>query len=196
MSNRGRGCLEVRPSSNPFFQTSSRDIGIKPETEITWKVNGEVPKFSPSTHTVDGNFAFLYTRESDLIGGKIPKPASDQKRLMTKTEFLKSKREQYHSTHPLEETQENIQNESPKKATAEDILRVYKHAPKYEDPRFSTSTNEFGKKAPSVATIVVERAARPQGFSNSFQNIKPKNTSLTTALTRSTVHSTLDPQFA
>jgi hypothetical protein len=51
-------------------------------------------------------------------------------------------------------------------------------------------------KKPSVATIVVERADIPQGFSKSFNNIKPKNTSLTTAISRSSVHGSLDPQFA
>ena len=56
--------------------------------------------------------------------------------------------------------------------------------------------NDYGKKIPSVATIVTERAARPQGFSRSFNNIKPMNTSLTTSITRSNVHSSLDPQFA
>jgi hypothetical protein len=37
---------------------------------------------------------------------------------------------------------------------------------------------------------------RQQGFSKSFNNVKPKNTSLTTSLTKSNVHKTLDPQFA
>lgn len=35
-----------------------------------------------------------------------------------------------------------------------------------------------------------------QGFSKSFQNMKNENTGLNTAITRSTVHKSLDPQFA
>ncbi len=186
----------MKPSSNPFFQTTARDIGIKPEEKVEWKIDGQVPQFNPSAHNVDGNFAFLYTRESDLIGGKVPKPAMEPSRLLTKTEFLKKKREMFEATRTPEDIQNAHENSSPRKPTAEDILRAYKHNPKVEDPRFTTSTNEFGFKAPSVATVVVSRAGRPQGFSNSFNNIKPKNSSLTTALTRSTVHGTLDPQFA
>lgn len=96
----------------------------------------------------------------------------------------------------------------------------------------NSNQNEYGIKAPSVATIVTERAARPQvlftlhacmiqrcvgclltislsatllychltsrqqGFSKSFQNMKNENTGLNTAITRSTVHKSLDPQFA
>lgn len=58
------------------------------------------------------------------------------------------------------------------------------------------SQSDYGKKPPSVATLVIDRAARPQGFSRSFNNVKPQNTSLTTSITRSNVHSSLDPQFA
>lgn len=54
---------------------------------------------------------------------------------------------------------------------------------------------EYGRKKPSVATAVIERHAIPQGFSKAFQNSKPQNTSLTTAITRSNVHSSLDPLF-
>ena len=56
--------------------------------------------------------------------------------------------------------------------------------------------NEYGKKAPTIATFVAERVCRPQAFSQSFGNVKPKNTSLNTSMTKSTVHPSLDPQFA
>jgi len=55
--------------------------------------------------------------------------------------------------------------------------------------------NEYGKKAPTLATFVAERNCRPQGFSQSFGSVKFKNSSLNTGITRSTVHPTLDPQF-
>lgn len=188
--------MEVKPSANPFMQPVSHDYGVKPDEMIEWKVNGQKPKFNPSSHTVDGNFAFLYSRESDLIGGRVPKPAMTQKRLLTTTEFLKAKREEFERTQSPEEHESRKAQQEVPKPVAEDILRAYKHNPKYEDPRFITSNGEYGRKAPSVATLTVDRAGIPQAFSKSFQNIKPQNTSLTTSLTRSTVHKTLDPQFA
>jgi hypothetical protein len=197
MSLRGRGLLEVKPSTNPFFQTTTSDIGTNPNEEIKWQVQGKVPPFQSGKHNVDGNFAFLYSRESDRIGSKVQKPVMKETRLLTKTEFLKKKREEQEAANMdrLEED-ESSDPASPGKRTAEDILAVYQHVPKYEDPRYTTSTSEYGKKPPSVATLVTERLARPQAFSRSFQNIKPQNTSLTTSITRSNVHSSLDPQFA
>lgn len=48
---------------------------------------------------------------------------------------------------------------------------------------------------PTAATFVAERAQRPQGFSKSFNGVKPQNSGLNTGITRSTVHPALDPQF-
>ena len=58
------------------------------------------------------------------------------------------------------------------------------------------SFSKIGKKAPTIATFVSERSIRPQGFSKSFQNVNPKNSSLNTSMTKSNVHPNLDPQFA
>lgn len=222
MSLRGRGLLEIKPSSNPFFQTTTSEIGSKPpDSTEQWKVDGKVPPFQHGKHNVDGNFAFLYSRESDRIGSKVAKPIMKDTKLLTKTEFLKKKREEFDATSSYYQEQiDREESSSPGKRTAEDVLAVYRHIPKYEDPRYTTSTvitklssfsfcflpvrsvhffltqSDYGKKPPSVATLVVDRAARPQGFSRSFNNVKPQNTSLTTSITRSNVHSSLDPQFA
>lgn len=195
MTHRGRGCLEVNESPNPFFQKTSADYGARPQDAIKWSVDGKPPPFHHSKHKVDGNFSFLYSRESDRIGSKVAKPPMKEVKLLTKTEFLKKKREEVEQEVEVVD-EDDIQEETKEKPSAEDILRAYNHAPKYEDPRYTTSTSDYGKKAPSVATIVVDRLGRPQGFSNSFLNIKPMNTSLTTAITKSTVHASLDPQFA
>ena len=141
MSLRGRGLLEVRPSPNPFFQTTTGEIGGRPDENIQWKVDGRQPPFQHGKHTVDGNFSFLYSRESDRIGGKVPKPVMKETRLLTKTEFLKKKREEFAATAGSSENEEAHETtQSPPKATATDILAVYKHVPKYEDPRYTTST--------------------------------------------------------
>jgi hypothetical protein len=54
----------------------------------------------------------------------------------------------------------------------------------------------YGLKAPTAATFTVNRLGKAQDFSNSFNNVKPQNTSLNTGLSKSTVHPRLDPQFA
>jgi hypothetical protein len=67
MTERGRGCLEVKPSSNPFFQTTSSDIGVDPNKEINWKIDGQVAPFNAKPYNVDGNFSFLYTRYNVIL---------------------------------------------------------------------------------------------------------------------------------
>ena len=140
MSVRGRGLLEIKPSPNPFFQSTTGEIGAKPDELIQWKVDGKVPPFQHGKHNVDGNFAFLYSRESDRIGGKLPKPAVMEAKLLTKTEFLKKKREEFAASSTYNEEDEMADKMSPAKRTAEEILTVYKHIPKFEDPRYTTST--------------------------------------------------------
>jgi hypothetical protein len=208
---RGRGTLEVRSSNNPYFQPVSADIGKNLQnSNVEWKVNGTSPQFASTKHTVDGNFAFLYTRESDRIGQKVPKPQLSETKMLSRTEFLKQRRERAlaSSGDVSRNDQDNdspIESVPPTPASAEGAtfrvdpeayLRVYQHVPKEEDPRYFTSSNEIGRKPPTIATIVNERYTTQQNFSKSFNNAKPKNTSLTTALTRSNVHKALDPQFA
>lgn len=150
MSYRGRGTLETKPSNNPFFQTTSADVGARPEQAVEWKVGGEKPPFQPSTHQVDGNFSFLYTRESDRIGARVSKPPMKEVKLLTKTEFLKKKREEFHATKNILEASgdvthhSNTNQASPKKPTPEDLLRIYQHNSKDEDPRYTTTNVESG----------------------------------------------------
>lgn len=91
---------------------------------------------------MDGNFAFLYSRESDRIGAKVAKPVMKETKLLTKTEFLKKKREEFAASSSMYEEQYHREEttQSPGKRTAENVLAVYKHEPKYEDPRYTTST--------------------------------------------------------
>lgn len=197
MSFRGRGTLEVKPSKNPFFQTTSSDIGVKPDEKIDWTydLNPSLLLSSQGTGSSD-NFSFLYSRESDTIGSKVKKPELMLPRMMTRTEFLKKRRDDLNSKEEVKEIlMEYKQTQTFAKHTAEEILRNYRHEPKYEDPRYTLTSNEHGKKIPTVATFVAERSCRPQGFSKSFANIKPESSSLNTGITKSTVHPTLDPQF-
>ncbi len=134
---RGRGTLEIRRCDNPFFQSVGADIGMNSSNaNLEWKVNGSPTVTSAKPYKVDGNFAFLYTRESDKIGGKVLKPETSEVRMLSRSEFLKQRRDK-----ALEASAENSNLlESPiSKPTAEDMLKSYRHQPKEEDPRYITS---------------------------------------------------------
>lgn len=118
------------------MQTTANDIGIKPHNNIDWKISGKPPPFKAKQHEVDGNFGFLYSRESDVIGSKVYKPVSDMPKLLTKTEFLKKKREEFFASNAAMEEHEYV--EAPRNLAA-DTLQVYQHHPKMEDPRYTTS---------------------------------------------------------
>lgn len=61
-------------------------------------------------------------------------------RLMTKTEFLKKKREEFAATSGNTSDQLEEDTRSSPKPTADSVLAVYKHVPKQENPLFTTST--------------------------------------------------------
>ena len=198
---RGRGALEVKPSTNPFFVRTSGDYGVEPEQHTSW--SGAInPDFAKSMKVSrPESFSFLYTRESDNIGGKIDNPLDTKPRVLTKTEFLKKWREEQMTrpdlnAHTLELPTEDANATKRTPDEVNKLLAVWKQGTKEEDPRYTSTNNTYGFKAPTVATFVADRAGRPQGFSNSFQGIKPQNSGLNTGLSKSTVHPSLDPQFA
>jgi hypothetical protein len=145
MSVRGRGTLEVRKCDNPFFQTTNADIGLSASnTNFEWTTdnsqNGGNSTLASSIkpYKVDGNFAFLYTRESDLIGAKVKKPEVSEVRMLSRSEFLKKRREK--ALSDAEAAGELQYDDTPAyKPTPEDFLRAYHHLPKEEDPRYLTS---------------------------------------------------------
>ena len=139
---RGRGCLEIRPSSNPFYQSTASDIGVNPKAKIEWQVSGAPPPIAAPKKREDGTFAFLYTRESDVIGSKVPKVKNDRPSLMTTTEFLKTKREAQVASGNIIFEPEVIARTDEEKAA--ELLSFYVHNPKVEDPRYVTSAVSSG----------------------------------------------------
>lgn len=185
MSLRGRGCLEIRRSDNPFFQPVNGDLGQSLSTmPAEWKtatssslrtatatatastpnqtsnnnhphsqsptprsptlpggggggqssVSGGGSVSSSTTASVDGHFAFLYSRESDRIGARVPKP--DRPELPR----LPMRRT---TQRPLLENDPNTNNNTESlqlpRRTAEEVLQLYRHESKVEDPRYLTS---------------------------------------------------------
>ena len=95
-------------------------------------------------HEVDGNFGFLYSRESDVIGSKIKKPEHEAPKVLTKTEFLNKKREkQMQIALATGQLIEEAISSAPPKPSADEILAVYQHNPRNEDPRYTTSTVSY-----------------------------------------------------
>lgn len=143
MSVRGRGTLEIRKSTNPFFQSVGSDIGLNAHNaNFEWTVNGG-PSFPVAKpYKVDGNFSFLYSRESDKIGGKVPKPEVSEVRMLSRSEFLKQRRDKALETAQLDITAGETLDRKP---TADEMLATYRHDPKGEDPRYLTTNVSFSK---------------------------------------------------
>lgn len=142
------GALEVTPSSNPFFQTTGTQIGTDTQSNIKWSYDPNPSMLATSSGgDRDGNFAFLYTRTSDTIGSKVPKPTNSIPTMMTKTEFLRKRREDLANSEYAMKMLEQTAVVSRPKQTAEEILKSYKQGTKIEDPRYTTTNNEFGKFA-------------------------------------------------
>jgi hypothetical protein len=216
MSQRGRGTLEINPSRNPFFHTTSSDIGAKihERSQMEWDrpssnssrrifdeqspqhLQQEQQQQEPNAANNYGeDFSFLYARSSDTIGSKVSQRSSNNLlgQCMDTKPLIHKKRLQDTGSNVLSEQRQ--QPLGREKKNVESILQSYHHVPKEENPLYTTSMNDYGKKLPSVATFVAERAYRPQDFSKSFNGIKPKNSSLNTSVTKSTIHPKLDPQF-
>jgi hypothetical protein len=197
--------LEVNPSQNPFFQTTSSQIGAKivnpnfgqedeRDENENFQLASEEPADSGMTETEkvkkaedEFDFSFLYTRASDVIGSKQNlkpnKMASSMESHVVRPNRISPS--EFVSTQQSRQVPSDINS----------IIQSYKHEPKVEDPRYTTAANEHGLKRPTQATYVADRLSRPQGFSNGFNGVKPKNSSLNTTLSKSTVHKQLDPQF-
>jgi hypothetical protein len=197
MSQRGRGCLEIRPSDSAFYRTTTSEIGDRPIRnqqdrfkEIEFN-DTTVPE--TETSSTSQSLAFLYKRESDKIGSRVQKGGMDTLQM---TLSATRRARQMTRTQNMDFPTGSVTGTGSTKINASEILAAYNQGTKVEDPRFTTTSNEYGKKAPTIATFVSERSIRPQGFSKSFQNVTPKNTSLNTSMTKSNVHPNLDPQFA
>ena len=201
MSTRGRGCQEVRPSNNPFLQTSSSLLGQDLTNQIEWNapsIRRERPTQKQGSVSMEKEFSFLYAKSSDVIGSKIQYERSALSEALLRNEPSKAviAKKRGEGLYPVI-TPENNSDDSVEELRDSHSIRLenYVHQTKVEDPRFTTTSNEYGKNKPTAATFVLDRNSRPQGFSASFNNVKPKNTSLNTSITKSTVHPKLDPQF-
>lgn len=181
-------------STNPFMITSNQDYGIKIEKLKNCPL---VKAFESSkgAKTInehnESKLAFLYTRESDRIGAEVQNDKSALAKAFDKDNFQRRKQLTELDETGTSRTRNTVVSAEEVKAT----LDIYNHAPKLENPLYTTTSNEFGSKKPSQATFNKVRYSRSQNFSKSFNRIMFQDQGLNTSLTRSNVHDRLDSQF-
>ena len=193
MSCRGRGTLTVRRSDNPFFQTTTGDIGQDFTKEVEYAAP-TVERAPPRRTLVDNyDFGFLYEKMSDDIGAGQHHAPSNLSRAMGAQDTPAQLTRLKTMGAPASAATIAAAESRPSAADrVERILEIYKHAPKKEHEMYMTTSNVIGALKPNVATFTAERRARNQGFSNSFQGVKYRNQGLTTAVTKSNVHDMID----
>lgn len=140
MSQRGRGCLEIRPTTSAFYRTSTSEIGDELMRGDDSTVSHEKIDCQ-TTSAATQSFTFLYTRESDKIGSKVRNDALD-KNLHSST--IAIKRRQNRARMLVNEAEMFEINKSVD-ISADQVLASYKQGTKIEDPRFTTTANEYGK---------------------------------------------------
>lgn len=175
------------PNSNPFLATSNQTYGLSlvglQEIAAAKQQEG-APRQEPTLR--DGkqhDLSFLYRRESDRIGEGIPNSDSALAAIMS-TRMPKRHTIGHTSsrsgTVSTQSTQPTTSAEEPSKEEIEQALASYRHNPKQEDPLYTTTANEIGRKAPSYATYTVATMGRSQAFSNSFNGKMYTDESLAT----------------
>lgn len=194
MAARGRGTLTVRKSTSPFFQPSSQDLGADYRADVEYDAPVVERRARPKKVEDDFEFGFLYQRANDDIGKGIPRSDSKLSAAMAKgssrAEIVRL-RSGVGDEAVLEGSDGVAEAASPTER-ARDILRSYSHDPHEEHPMYHTTNNQYGREAPTVATLTADRVARNQTFSNSFSGIKYRDTGLNTSLLRSQIHDALD----
>lgn len=150
------------------------------------------------------DMSFLFSRESSNFGTGVPLSDNKLARLYasgpTKSEMARTKGGAYKPPTNAEDYKDVSVDAFMKTVRDEGVdvdrlLNSYNHAPKPQNPLYATTQNEFGIKKPTAATYTTERAARNQAYSNSYNSQMPRDQGLNCSLTKSNVHTELDPQF-
>lgn len=189
--------------SNPFYVTSNqRGIGLPPMEELKREAiqlelqDKRLRETNPTAK--DHDLSFLFSRSSDSIGVGIPFSDSALSKVFRQNDSLmESVRRK--SLDPDLVKQVEVENLPLKRHLAlkdvQEILNGYNHNPKTQHPLYMTSSNDYGRRKPTPAAYTSTRAFRNQAFSSSFNKIMPRGNGLNTSLSRSKVHSLLDPRF-
>jgi len=212
--------LEIKQSSNPFFVTNSSTYGMT-ATDFSEKKFEAPAVHRPHVQAAQAmmeqrnqpDFSFMYKKESEVIGEGVSHSDSGLSATFLHNKdsigaMARAKREGLNQAMPdmTDEDKAVIEADStlrkPKvacpdqrKQNVNSVLAAYQHQPKGENPLYTTSNNDYGKKMPTAATFTAERESRLQKFSNTFNGLKYRDQGLNTSIAKSRVHSALDPQF-
>jgi hypothetical protein len=137
MSRRDRSERDLKQSNSAFYHTTSSEIGA-PILNFEEKME---TKDSTMSSSASQSFPFLYTRESDKIGAMVPGNGMSSKS-QTASDLARRRAER---NSMIEAEIKEMSNLKPVKISAEQILSCYTQGTKIEDPRFTTSSNEYGK---------------------------------------------------
>jgi Domain of unknown function (DUF4490) len=192
--------LDKKCGTNPFYITSNqRGIGLPPMAELKREAiqlelrdRNTREKRIPQNH----DLSFLFSRTSDSVGIGIPYSDSALSKVFRQRDSLMEAVTRKSLAADL--VQENNDLPLKRQITPEEvqkILQSYNHKAKVQHPLYMTSSNDYGRKKPTPATFTSTRASKNQAFSSSFNEIMPRGNGLNTSLSRSKVHSSLDPRF-
>lgn len=185
-----------KPNSNPFLVTSNQTYGLSLVglQEMAAKQQKQQQEGAPSRQesptlrdstSKQHDLSFLFQCESNRIGEGIPNSDSALAAIMS-TRMPKRHTIGHTSssgrsgTMSTPSTQPASSAEEPSREEIEQALASYRHNPKQEDPLYTTTANEIGRKAPSYATYTVATKGRSQAFSNSFNGVMYTDESLAT----------------
>lgn len=182
---------KAKPNSNPFLATSNQTYGLSLvglQELAARQQEDTLHQGTTSTSSTSGgkqhDLSFLYRRESDRIGEGIPNSDSALAAIMS-TRMPKRHTIGHSSSTsgtlstPSTQPASSVEEE-PSREEIEQALASYMHNPRQEDPLYTTTANEIGRKAPSYATYTVATKGRSQAFSNSFNGVMYTDESLAT----------------
>jgi hypothetical protein len=137
MNRRDRSDGDLKQSNSAFYHTTSSEIGAQ---ILSLEEKTETKTCTTSSSALQ-SFPFLYTRESDKIGAMVPGNGMSSKS-QTASDLARRRAARNSMIEAEIKEQSNLK---PVKISAEQILSCYKQGTKIEDPRFTTSSNEYGK---------------------------------------------------
>jgi hypothetical protein len=188
---------------NPCMVTTNQAYGLNLEelqkAKFEWSHSMAE---SPSDHGKEDllkskqhNLSFLFSRESDEYGREVPPSDSYLARTLSEQTSLSTRAKRKRFSSSLQDSTLKANPSRLSKGEMEQWIHQYAHNSKPEHILYSTTSNQFGSKKPTLATLPMTRYDISQKFSSSFHTTMFSDHGLNIALSRSKVHKSLDPSF-
>ena len=184
-------------NANPFMMTSyQRGVGLSLAElkRAARQIEDQRANENEEPKTPAYDLSFLYSKSSEAVGAGIPYSDSALSKALRQKESLIT--EAKRRTLPAELIKTQEKDEVKRHFTTEEvqeILKSYTHEAKVQHPLYSTSSYEYGRKKLTPASFTSTRLSKQQAFSSSFNGEMQRYKGLNTSISRSKVHSLLDP---